>query len=438
VVLADRIRQFPAYEWMQPNVYKMNCFASAHTAHVSLCRQPNRSSDRVNAYDGPKRDGASNQTYAERPRLQPLHATCNSEKIRETTTAPDLVLFPYCILVFLFEVFKPSRGIRQGDPISPYLFLLCAEGLTCMLKNTGPQYIARGIRISLRTPWVSHLMFADDCVVCGQANKRSADRIASILDLYNKISGQLVNKQKSGVLFSANCDQEGKQEVLQSLGIRSEVLGEKYLGLPTAAGNGVIKSYADCIRNFVYGWSEKKLSCAGREVLIKANLQAVPTYPMSCFKLSAHVCKKMQTYISNFWWGSAVDSHKIHWQSWSKLTMPKKSGGMGFRDLPLFNKAMLAKQGWRLMTRPNSLCARIIKGKYFPNGDFLKANKRKQSSEIWKAVLFGREALWQGLIKRVGPGSSISIWEDNWIPSLRQLKPTVHLEGVQVQSVDEL
>jgi hypothetical protein len=68
----------------------------------------------------------------------------------------------------------------------------------------------------------------------------------------------------------------------------------------------------------------------------------------------------------------------------------------------------------------------------------LKANKRKQSSEIWKAILFGREALWRGLIKRVGPGSSISIWEDNWIPSLRQLKPIVHLEGVQVQFVDEL
>jgi hypothetical protein len=74
---------------------------------------------------------------------------------------------------------------------------------------------------------------------------------------------------------------------------------------------------------------------------------------------------------------------------------------------------MLAKQGWRLMIRPNSLCVRIIKGKYFPNGDFLKVNKRKQSSEFWKAMLFGREALWQGLIKRVGPGSSINIWEDN-------------------------
>ena len=98
------------------------------------------------------------------------------------------------------------------------------------------------------------------------------------------------------------------------------------------------------------------------------------------------------------------------------LTMPKGEGGMGFWDLPLFNKAMLGKQGWRLITRPDSLCARVIKGKYFPNGEFLTANRKKRSSETWRAMLHEREALVKGIIKRVGPGSSINIWNDNWIP----------------------
>jgi hypothetical protein len=74
--------------------------------------------------------------------------------------------------------FKPSRGIRQGDPISPYLFLLCAEGLTCMLKARGPQFLSKGVRVSRHSPWISHLLFADDCLIFTQATKRGVDRIS--------------------------------------------------------------------------------------------------------------------------------------------------------------------------------------------------------------------------------------------------------------------
>lgn len=95
--------------------------------------------------------------------------------------------------------FKPSRGIRQGDPISPYLFLLCSEGLTSLLKSRGPQFISKGIRVSCRAPWISHLLFADDCLIFTQASERGADRINEILELYNRGSGQLVNKGKSAV-----------------------------------------------------------------------------------------------------------------------------------------------------------------------------------------------------------------------------------------------
>lgn len=180
------------------------------------------------------------------------------------------------------------------------------------------------------------------------------------------------------------------------------------------------------------------MSCVGREVLLKANAQAVPTYPMSCFKLPAPVCKKMKNYISNYWWGSSVDSHKIHWQRWSKLTTPKGEGGMGFRDLPLFNKALLGKQGWRLMVMPDSLCARVLKGKYYPHGDFLSASRKKRASETWRVVLYGREVLLKGTIKRVGPGSTINIWNDNWLPGGVSLKPLVRLDEALFESVDEL
>lgn len=175
-----------------------------------------------------------------------------------------------------------------------------------MLKSRGPQYVAKGIRVSCR---------ADDCLIFTQACERGADRISEVLDLYNRGSGQLVNKGKSAVFFSENCDDQVKQVVHTKLEIPTEALEERYLGLPTAvgkAGDGAFDYVNDRIRGMAQGWSEKLLSRAGHEVLIKANAQAVPTYPMSCFKLPAQVLKKMKTYISNFWWGCSVNGHKIH------------------------------------------------------------------------------------------------------------------------------
>lgn len=126
-----------------------------------------------------------------------------------------------------------------------------------------------------------------------------------------------------------------------SLQIPKNALGERYLGLPTAAGRGnsVTFSYVPArVHGFIGGWAEKTLSCVAWEVLLKANAQSVPTYPMSCFKLSLAVCRKLTSAVSNYWRGSSLDNHKIHWQRWEKLTRSKCQGGMGFRDFTLFNR----------------------------------------------------------------------------------------------------
>lgn len=100
---------------------------------------------------------------------------------------------------------------------------------------------------------------------------------------------------------------------------------------------------------------------------------------------------------------------------WDLLTRPKHSGGMGFKDLPLFNKAMLGKQGWRLINNPTSLCARVLKGRYFYDGDFMTATRKKHASQTWRSILAGREVLSDGLIKRIGNGQGTHIWQDKWI-----------------------
>jgi hypothetical protein len=94
----------------------------------------------------------------------------------------------------------------------------------------------------------------------------------------------------------------------------------------------------------------------------------------------------MERKISNFWWGSNVDKRKIHWVNWKKTCKAKTKGVMGFKDLRAFNEAFLAKQGWRLITNPQSLVAKILKAKYYPIMDFFKAKQGKNMSYSWQSI----------------------------------------------------
>lgn len=134
----------------------------------------------------------------------------------------------------LLEFFTPSRGLRQGDPISPYLFLLCSQGFTALLNNLGGALVDTGIRVSTRSPWINHLLFADDSLIFMKACAGSGDRLNEVLRIYGQCSGQSVNREKSSVFFSPNTPEHLRQTVKLITGISVEAFTERYLGLPTA------------------------------------------------------------------------------------------------------------------------------------------------------------------------------------------------------------
>ena len=120
------------------------------------------------------------------------------------------------------------------------------------------------------------------------------------------------------------------------------------------------------------------------------------------------------------------------------MTKPKYMGGLGFRDIELFNLALLAKQAWRILQEPLSLSARVLKAVYFPDGDFLEAHIGTSPSRIWRAIDDGKDVLCQGLIRRIGTGEATDIWAMNWIPRDGLMRPISRLQGNNMRMVSDL
>ncbi|XP_030479464.2 uncharacterized protein LOC115696715 [Cannabis sativa] len=319
----------------------------------------------------------------------------------------------------------PSRGIRQGDPLSPYLFLLCSEGLSAALKYQERVGLLRGISISRHAPQISHLLFADDTLLFTTATVSSCHAIKEALAVYHLASGQTVNFSKSSMLFSPNTPTSISDYFFQHLGMTPKPFISKYLGVPQCFGRSKKDSF-DFILHRVSShlnvWNSKLFSKAGKEVLLKAVIQAIPSYAMSCFRLPVSICHKIEKLMAQFWWGSMGKGSKIHWKSWNHLCVSKFFGGLGFRSLVHHNQAMLAKQAWHIYSNPNSLLFVVLKAKYFHHSTFLDADLGHTPSFTWRSVLWGRDLLKKGLLWKVGNGETIRTVEDFWVPEVRKIQ----------------
>ncbi|GLU12062.1 hypothetical protein SLE2022_287710 [Rubroshorea leprosula] len=314
---------------------------------------------------------------------------------------------------------SPTRGIRQGDPLSPYLFILCAEGLTAMIHDAERRRLLHGIKICHRTPCISHLLFADDSFLFLRATETEAQNLKDILQKYELMSGQKVNLRKSAISFSSSVHSRVRRCITDILGMEEIEHQGQYLGFPASVGRSRSAAFSNLKSKFwarINVWRAQPLSRAGREVLIKSVLQALPTYVMGLFKLPKTLCTDLERIMNRYWWGGGEEEHKIHWLEWRRLAISKKHGGLGFRALHEFNMAMLGKQGWRLMTNPDSLAAQLLKAKYFPRTDFLHAVLKPGCSLTWRSICSSKELLSRGCRRLLGDGRSTEIWGDPWLP----------------------
>ena len=183
---------------------------------------------------------------------------------------------------------KPSRGIRQGEPLSPYFLLLCSEGLHRMIKKAADNGDIQGVYICWNGPKLTHLFFADDSILLCRAVTQHCQKVLEILSSYERVSGQKLKRDQTSLFFSKSTPIEMQNQIMNDLGVSALRQYEEYLRLPAMVGRNKKASF-DHLKQRVWkklqGWEGKLLSQAGREVLIKAVIQAIPTYTMSCFKL---------------------------------------------------------------------------------------------------------------------------------------------------------
>ncbi|VVA23746.1 PREDICTED: ribonuclease H At1g65750, partial [Prunus dulcis] len=316
--------------------------------------------------------------------------------------------------------FSPKCGIRQGDPLSPYIFVLCMEKLSHIIQQKVLDQSWRTVQICQGGPFISHLFFADDLVLFGKASIEQAVVMKQCLDDFCSLSGQKVSFEKSMVCVSPNTCPVLAQNIASISGSPlSNNLG-KYLGVPiihTRVTKDTYQEIIDKVKKRLSSWKSHTLSMAGRLTLLQSVTSAIPIYSMQTAMLPASVCSKLDQLNKNFLWGHAVDKAKVHLVNWETVCKSKCAGGLGVKKAAWMNQALLAKSGWRLLQNDQGLWAKVLRAKYLKNCDMLSVNEHqfRSCSSCWRGVLFGAKLLPSGVKWRVGSGDSILFWTDVWL-----------------------
>uniref|UniRef100_A0A803PL55 Reverse transcriptase domain-containing protein n=1 Tax=Cannabis sativa TaxID=3483 RepID=A0A803PL55_CANSA len=202
----------------------------------------------------------------------------------------SIELINTAVITLIHKIKKPqARGLRQWDPLSPYLFLICSEGLSRMLQYEEAAGNLQGLRLTRHASSVSHLLFTDDSPLFCETTNASTLTIKRVLNLYHRALGQMLNNQKSIMSFSPNTPKAAKHFFNQTLNMPTSECHERYLGLPSYSGRDkkeLFSNIKECIWKLMHAWNEKLFSVGGNEVLLKTFVQSIPTYAMSCFRLT--------------------------------------------------------------------------------------------------------------------------------------------------------
>eukprot|EP00253_Pinus_taeda_P023921 PITA_23921 len=276
----------------------------------------------------------------------------------------------------------------------------------------------KGLRLWGNELPITHQQFVDDIMMFGEPTVREVRNMKKALDLFAKASGMEINKEKS-CTFIFNMVDTVKRHLTRMLSFKKGDLPTKYLGNvldynPKRLNNwqGILEK----LKNRVANWTFRTLNIAGRTVLVKSVLQAIPIYPLSIMALPQGVCTKIREILRKFILGGSSNQKKWALVSWKHLTKHKEEGGLGLRDLGKLNKILGAKLWWRWLRGGNDLWKQLWRHKYnMP--DSMEAIYRMQEtlkgSTIWELASQNRDIVGKNVFWEIRGGGEAKFWDEN-------------------------
>ena len=292
--------------------------------------------------------------------------------------------------------FPGKSGVRQGDPLSPYIFICCMEYFSRMLSLASqqdgfsyhPKCAAQGI---------THLAFADDVLLLSRGDLSSVSCFLQQLTLFSQTSGLHINPQKSFIFFGGVGSVQ-KHSILSATGFREGQFPFTYLGVPLSPHRLLASQFTPLLQDLkssIQGWMGRYLTYAGRLELLRSVLFGKVQFWLNIFPVPAIVLKQIISICRNFLWTGDACRGSSAIVAWKTVCFPKNEGGLGLYDLYARNRSFLSKQLWHIHLKTDSVWIRWIHHFYLSSGSIWSVQVHHSSSPLWKAITTVRDVISQ-------------------------------------------
>ncbi|GJY01731.1 RNA-directed DNA polymerase, eukaryota, reverse transcriptase zinc-binding domain protein [Tanacetum coccineum] len=317
--------------------------------------------------------------------------------------------------------FQFYKGLKQGDPLSPFLFILVMESLHLSFQRIVNAGMFKGIVLD-QSLCLSHMFYADDAIFLGEWSDGNISTLIHVLKCFFHASGLKINLNKSKIM---GINVESAQVIQAAAKLGCLVLKCPFYYLGTRVGGSMTRVQAwqeivEKVKSRLSKWKSKTLSIGGRLTLLKSVLGSIPVFHMSIFKVPSKVLHILESIRSHFFNGHDPGSKKASWVKWNNILTDKKRGGLGVSSLFALNRGLMIKWVWKFLSQKDSLWTKVIVAIHGVGGK-IHSEWTSTGKSCWLSILSEVRSLqrkgmyvFDYLTHKMGNGESTKFWLDHW------------------------